>query len=126
MNFLGKKESFPSSFITGLKQLKVIEYYDGPLLIEFEDNDKNNYLATWVDRIEDKDRYLFFRIEGHFIKKYLKCEISLRWLIFSHLDNLYIVDDIEKFTEIYSVSLELLPSDYLPGTDSHFNPELIR
>lgn len=109
-----------------LKLIKHLEWYDGPLLSEFRDDENNCYLFNWVDLKEidciedvkkDKPKYNFwcvFNVTNENLQSYLDNKLSLRDLLLkSKNDTVDVIIEINnKFERNSTVSKKELIDNY--------------
>lgn len=118
----------PSLPIKELYRSRVLEYFEGCLLVEYRTASGDIYLFLWVDSNQEYNRWIVFRIGERDLARYLQRNVSLRELLFDCRDGfVYVIDtDGEGDRRRISLSsLDDLPPDYIPGEESMFDPELM-
>jgi hypothetical protein len=103
---------FPHSIIA----MREIQYFEGPLLTEFEDMSGAFFLRYWCDRSEAGDRWLLFKTRKDLIEQYESGAISLRRLMDNSCKgkNLYLLEN----GTMWLVAYNRLPADYRPTVRS--------
>ncbi len=108
-----------SSFI----RIGDISFFEGPLIILFEDFHNNDlYFYDWVDRDDEYNRWLIYKVIPQELLKFLNRKIS-HFDLFQHVDEFFVANinnnlglnnyNIEKLVE--------LPDGYIPNRDSFFD-----
>lgn len=120
-----------------LKEVKILEWYDGPLLIEFRDDRNNCYLFHWADLeeinteigIKNKTIWLVFNVSDEQLEEYLNNKICLLTLYLnSKNDNIYVLyKNYENEKQCFEIKTtlskeELIENykDYLPLKNCYF------
>jgi hypothetical protein len=110
--------------VPGLKHVRDLIYFDGPLLSEFETETGETYLRHWCDVDDRANRWLLFRVSRSALTKYVFRRLGLRELIETSQDGFVYV--IDKATEkgqdkIYVLHVHSIPGDYLPAPNVTFS-----
>lgn len=122
MNAYGTKiDALPFQLLSN----RILEYYDGPLLVEFDCTNGNKYIFSWVDANETCNRWLVFRAVERKVLQYKCRKLSLRNLISESAEPLFLVDFNSNFEHeaVYLCGFSDLPDEYLPRENSFYNPE---
>jgi len=88
-------------WLTDLRRVADLIYYDGPILSHFKNNQGDDYLYCWSDADEIYNRWLIFRVSRQSLNKYLTRQLSLRELMLNSADRYFepIVFDFEAVKE---------------------------
>ena len=113
-----------SNLASSLVRLGDLAYFDGPLLVLFQ-NVRNGrlYLFDWVDRNEKSNRWLIYRVTANILNNFINNKISHLELFNSTPGREYYIADIEKNQNYNESQLNLLaevPQNYFPEKDSYF------
>jgi hypothetical protein len=97
--------------------------FEGPLLTLFEDCRNNRlYIFDWVDRDEDKNRWIVYRASPFFLKQFITGKISHKELFLSSVDGYYSLEINRKlqYENFRKLSRRDIPDEYLPQDDAFF------
>lgn len=97
--------------------------FEGPLLSHFKDERGFDYLMKWVDLDEKVNRWQLFMVGNEDLNKYFSRKVNLRELIFLNEIEVVFFIDIDsdaEYKNIWIVSMEKIPLDYLPDDESYF------
>jgi hypothetical protein len=114
---MGKKLPFR------LTRVRNVEYFDGPLLVEYSTDDNETYLESWFSCDENAKihRWLVFKVTQHDLFQYEWKKIGLLNLLKRARDGLMWVVDRSEGLIVY-VGLvrkfDELPDDCLPSISS--------
>lgn len=105
-----------------------LSYFEGPLLSLFEDLTNGNfYLFDWVDRDQDYNRWIIYRVLPKHLLNFLNRKISHLELFRQRPEkSVYFTDiDFENKGYFYygAYEIESFPKNYFPNEDSYFDPE---
>jgi len=115
-------------WLTDLKRVADLIYYDGPIVSHFKNQPGDDYLYCWSDSDEHYNRWLIFRVSRQALNDYLTQQLTLRDLMLNPADRfLYCVDIDNEFQyhHPYLVFPNQLPAIYLPETDAYYDFEPI-
>ncbi len=115
-------------WLTDLRRVADLIYYDGPILSHFKNNQGDDYLYCWSDADEIYNRWLIFRVSRQSLNKYLTRQLSLRELMLNSADRFLHCIDIDDRFQYHHPCLVFptnLPAIYLPEPDSYYNFEPI-
>ncbi len=100
--------------------------FEGPLLSLFEDlNSGYFYLFDWVDRDQNANRWLIYRVSPKYLLEFLNSKISHLELFEKRPDKTIFFTDIDSknksFSQYDSFELVNLSSNYYPNSDNFFD-----
>jgi hypothetical protein len=125
MNLYGA--ALPVNLLPEFTDERVIEYYDGPLLLECRSTHSNElYILRWCDADETYNRWMLFRATDRDLASYLKRLASMRELVFSARDGSVFLLDVDTHglrKRAFGLRLEDIPDDYLPAADAMYDEE---
>jgi hypothetical protein len=102
-----------------------ISFFEGPLITLFEDfNTSDLYFYDWVDRDNNCNRWLIYKVIPQELLKFLNKKIS-HFDLFQHVDEFFVTDiNNRSGLNNYEIGKLLeLPDEYIPNTDSFFNED---
>lgn len=109
--------------VRGLKKVRDLEYYEGPLLSEFHSETGAIYLYSWCDQLETGHRWMVFRVTLRDLTLYIHGRLSLHKLITEGEEGFVYFVDLDThgdILDVYFVPIEEIPKDYIPSHDSFF------
>lgn len=115
--------------ISKLTKVCDLIYFEGPLLSHYVHISGDNYLSYWVDNDESDIRWLVFRVGITALQNYTQKKSSLYELILNTDEGFVNVVDINSDGNIAAsriVAVQDLPADYLPDSDSYYEPSMER
>lgn len=112
-----------------LNHIAVLDYYDGPLTMLFEDPTTHDlYIYKWCDVGENHHRWLIFRTTFGRFMRFKQLQQSFLDFIYDAPDQAYFLadlrvddDDSVHFDYCYRANANQLPDDYLPGAEADFS-----
>jgi len=113
------------SFPLRLKHVRDLCRIGRPLLALYETAErKAKYLEVWVDRDDNTERWLIFRVGERELLLYLHQVLTLRTLVKEAVDGyVFVKDDTADGERTSLVPLDELPGNLLPRDGSLFNPK---
>src|SRR5258707_791299 len=110
--------TLPTLPISGLRRVRDLIYYDGPLLSHFEHANGDDYLYYWCDCDESTNRWMVLRVDESSILRLINRFVPLDYVIPGGCrdDFVYFVD-IGSDSAIVAASLlnvARVPEDYVP------------
>lgn len=124
-----KLEGFDIQFdFSNFKKIADLVYFDGPFLSHYVSGKGDDYLFYWVDKDEDDNRWLVFRVSLADLQRYIGKELTLRELMEHPNDGYLYSVDIDNDVHYHNVKLvqpSALPEEYKPDTDSYYEFEPI-
>jgi hypothetical protein len=75
------------SYLGNLKIVEVYDYFDVPCLFTCINNSGQQFLAIWIDEMEDSNLWLYLPVSSHRIKLLKNREIDLRHAFLTAEDN---------------------------------------
>jgi len=102
-------------------------YFDGALLSYYRDDGRGHYLYVWCDADEIHNRWLVVQTDERSLYGFLARQMTLRQLLLTANQNqLYLLDmdDEQHPFRIQHVEITDLPDDYLPTSESWYDPSL--
>ncbi len=125
-----KMKYFTNTIISKLdfqlfKKGDIIEF-EGPLLSHFSDEMGEDYFMKWVDKDSECNRWLLFNISKIDLNDYFQNSKTLRNLIKSSNEIVYLIDidDNINYKKIQVLSKDSIPENYLPTDKSIFNEKI--
>ena len=122
-------EGFNIQFdFSNFKKIADLVYFDGPFLSHYVSGKGDDYLFYWVDKDENDNRWLVFRVSLADLHKYIGKELTLRELMEHPNDGYLYSVDIDNDVHYHNVKLvqpSALPEEYKPDTDSFYEFEPI-
>lgn len=103
-----------------LIQIRCLEWYDGPLLIEYRDDKNNCYLFHWADLNDERQTiWCIYEVTNENLQKYLDNKLPLRDLYLNSKNEIVNVlietnGGYELFKQLTKVELVEQYNDYLP------------
>jgi len=124
----------PYAVPTGIRPVRTIEYYEGPLLIELKDAEGATWLMFWVDCDTTHNRWLLLRRRPLAIEAYLHRNLDRRRLVLGSRyfhpglkqpsdEPVVAVDTDVKGHWIRAWLIDVLPEEYIPEPFTFFDPE---
>jgi len=110
-----------SAELPKLERVRTLEYYDGPLVVEFKDEQDNPWLYSWCDRDENAHRWLVFKIEKFLLDDYLAGKKDFLALILGKLE-WFFVDTDKDFNQTCWRANEI-PAEYMPQGECFYDAE---
>lgn len=125
----------PAPIPPELKRVRDIEWFEGPLLIEFKDSEGHPWLVKWVDCDKTANRWLFLRVSATVIEGYMQGKLDLRKVVlgsrFHHVgapcppgEPWLAVDIDSDGARVAAWHIDVLPEEYLPQPTAFYDPEL--
>jgi hypothetical protein len=108
----------------GLTWIRDIEYYDGPLLAEYEGDDGNRWLKHWCDCDDKANRWMLTKSSQEYIDAYMAKQKPLLALFKEQNVVGFLEDQSKNGSRYYSVILDYLPWDYFPEPGAMYAEEL--
>lgn len=122
-------EGFDIQFdFSNFKKIADLAYFDGPFLSHYVSGKGDDYLFYWVDKDEDDNRWLVFRVSLADLQKYIGKELTLSELMEHPNDGYLYSVDIDNDVHYHNVKLvqpSALPEEYKPDADSYYEFEPI-
>ncbi len=109
------------------KHVKIldIEYYEGPMLSLFKDEEADNfYLYKWLDVEKNGHKWLIFKTNHDNLYDYIHQNIDEKMLIQKAVNGQYATAIIEPnltYTHIKRFTTASLPNSFLPAKNCFFN-----
>lgn len=107
----------------GLRKIKDIIYFDGPLLSQFITTEGKSILFYWLDFDSDYNRWLVFPVSNSELSLYMGKQISLRDIVLSRHNSVFYTVDINTdlvYSNITQIKQKDIPKEYLPGEKSFY------
>lgn len=126
MGKIGADSNFPGE----LEYVRDLEWFDGPLLVEYRTHRGTPYIGSWVDCDQNVNRWLLFQTSTDLLESYLENRISLLDLIKTNPRppqqdgrDVYLRDiNADSAVECTRyLKFSELPEDYLPGADCFYS-----
>ena len=122
-------EGFDIQFdFSNFKKIADLAYFNGPFLSHYVSGKGDDYLFYWVDKDEDDNRWLVFRVSLADLQKYIGKELTLSELMEHPNDGYLYSVDIDNDVHYHNVKLvqpSALPEEYKPDADSYYEFEPI-
>lgn len=116
-----KLDNFP---INNLVKVADLIYFDGPILSQFIDRKKRNFLYYWCDCNSSANRWLIFPVLDLDLQDYLEGQRSLYDLIINNelFSNIFVadIDSSLELKSIWEISILDLPDAYIPERESFY------
>ena len=109
-----------------LKEIKEIHRHDGPLLVQYCDENNNDVLFAWVNCDENYHRWLVVNVAHNMLTAYLNNKIPYYELLTSNKDDIFYFLDIDDQFKRYnyrSSTLSEIPDGYLPSIDCLYHDD---
>lgn len=103
-----------------LKKVRVIEYFEGDILVELHSISGEVFLEKWADF----DHGILVKTSSEELKKYLQGEISLGDLFLTKPELIVADYCFRDFPTYKKVPFELIPKNFLPQMDSFHDLDL--
>jgi hypothetical protein len=111
-----------------LTLVRVLEEFDGPLLAEFQNESTGDkFLYYWCDRDGAITRWMVVRTPTQDLAQYFVNAVNLRDLILKCRDGFVYFLDLDNENRVrsaYYMAVDLLPDEYVPTEQSHYDPSL--
>ena len=100
-------------------------YFEGPLLSLFEElNSGHLYLFDWVDKDQQSNRWLIYRVSSKHLLQFINCKISHLELFEKRPNKKVFFTDIDSTNKLFShygaFEIVSLPPSYYPNSDNFF------
>ncbi len=102
-------------------------YYEGVLLAHYynKNNPKENYFYDWSDTDNVVNRWMIYKITQKDLLLFLNKKLNALQLIQKNAYCYFVdIDKSGKHKQIIMCSIDTIPKDYLPKTDSYFGEDL--
>lgn len=117
----------PVKFVPKFTEERVIEFYDGPLLLESRSEHSDElYISRWCDADDNHNRWMIFRVSDRDLAGYLKKLSSMRELVFCARDGSVFLVDVDTHgvrRRVFGLRLEDIPDVYLPSSEAMYDEE---
>lgn len=115
------------SYLPEIHWKRDIQYFEGPLLSEYEDKNGNKYLSHWCDCNSTSERWLLFNTDKRSLLQLVSGLQTLYQVIKNSSDSNYFI--VDKNSEGSAVSVRLtkfedIDTSYLPEESAKIDPEL--
>lgn len=109
-----------------LRRERVIEAYDGPLLVLHRNNANERFLELWLERDKARNRWFLFRTTELALAEFEFLKRTLRDLLLEAPDGYGFVREKENgnLVQVAMLAIAELPNRYLPTDDSYHDQEL--
>jgi hypothetical protein len=108
--------------LTGLKHVRDLIYFDGPLLSQLCNAKGANYLRCWCDRDGETDRWMFLEVDEATIIRLVQLISPLDKIIPAAAKSGFVfftdINSAGAYTNNQMVACGQVPEAYLPGIDS--------
>lgn len=101
-----------------------IEYFEGPLLSKYKDENRNFYIKKWCSWNYVSETWLLILTTSKDIDRYLSKTISLLNLIQNGKKFVIETRNINGTCKSYEVIFEDIDTDYLPKDDAFYDESL--
>jgi len=99
--------------------------YDGPVLSHFKTDKQDDYFMFWVDNNIEFNRWLLVFVSKDDLTRYFYESITFKDLVLLNQKDLVYFIDIDsnvEYKNITLIAIKDIPTEYLPGDKSYFNP----
>lgn len=102
--------------LNNLTRLINIYYYDGPIVVLYNDIRNNDlYIVDWIDHDDIYNRWLVYKVTKEKLLQFLNKQVDeLR--LFNMSNEYYIIDvkDEFKFSKLFNIDIDDIPFEYYP------------
>jgi hypothetical protein len=110
--------------LKNLIHVRDIEYFEGPLLSEYKDENGNSYIKKWCSWNDVSETWLLVLTTKNNINAYLSKNISLLKLIENGKQFIIETRNINGSSSSHNVMFEDIDVDYLPKNDAFYDESL--
>lgn len=121
-------QGLPVRYLPTMHWCRHLQYFEGPLLSEFQTPRGERFLFCWCDSDDTCNRWLVMRVEQREIQRLTSGLIGLRSLITEALPEKYVfvvdVDSAGEYQAVRLTELAEVPANYLPQTDETLDSDI--
>ena len=110
--------------LKNLIHIRDIEYFEGPLLSEYKDDNENIYIKKWCSWNDVSETWLLVLTTSEDINKYLSKTMSLLNLIQNGKNFIIETRNINGSSSSHNVMFEDIDVDYLPKNNAFYDESL--